>query len=205
MPSLLLGNLIAYFATLVVTHIAWPSRQCPPKLPMQTARLFMTSPPRPSLRSVPCHVFADLRLSSKMPTQIAKSIHIQTARSVLRRVSASLGRPLTRQRHTVCCLPFAESYPQLHSSAHHCQRLPSSLLIGNAPEHTPQPQHPAPRHFRSRLTTIRPGARGSMSELAMWHESRHIPDFAGCPSPHRTLGSLLIRKAHGSRPSETPG
>jgi hypothetical protein len=25
MPSLLLDNLIAYFATLVVTHIAWPS------------------------------------------------------------------------------------------------------------------------------------------------------------------------------------
>src|SRR6202034_2265037 len=42
---------------------------------------------------------------------------------------------------------------QLHSSAHHCQPLPSSLLIEMPRSKSPSPQHTAPRHFRSRLTT----------------------------------------------------
>lgn len=52
--------------------------------------------------------------------------------------------------------------PQLHSSARHCHRLPSSLLIENAsgrqwPAHSVWLRGPAPKHFRSRLTTSRQG------------------------------------------------
>jgi len=41
----------------------------------------------------------------------------------------------------------AESRPQLHSSAHHCQRLPSSLLIENASEQFVAPSAPGPEAF----------------------------------------------------------
>ena len=47
------------------------------------------------------------------------------------------------QRHVT----DAKSRPQLHSSAHHCQRLPSSLLIENASEQFLAPSAPCPEAF----------------------------------------------------------
>jgi hypothetical protein len=145
-------------------HVAEPTCKSGPTLPLSNWPSDADCPTLHDFSATPVAKKRALpRLRRPAPKlQSAISIHTQTARSVLRRVSACLGRPHTWQRHPVCCLPCAESCPQLHSSAHHCQRLPSSLLIENAPEHTPQPQHPAPRHFRSRLTTIRPDDEGRL-------------------------------------------
>jgi hypothetical protein len=57
---------------------------------MQTARLFLISSPSLSLSNVPCHGFANLRLTGKMATQSPLTILLLIAKLVLRPVPTSL-------------------------------------------------------------------------------------------------------------------
>ena len=115
----------------------------------------------------------------------------------------------------------AKSRLSLHSSAHHCQRLPSSPLIENASEHLSRTNHPAPRHFRSRLTTFRPrgmltsAVTANRKRVTLWNQAQRMAIFSDLRNPwqpYRTLsgpqtsalqtfarGSLRVQKRQGSK------
>jgi hypothetical protein len=124
----------------------------------------------------------DPSLSTSSPTVC------RTLWKISRQVRA--GSPLPRMptsRSNVSRLSIPDSSPRspvlnlaaAHSSAHHCQRLPSSLLIENASEQPSHPQHPAPRHFRSRLTASRTRA----SSFSPYPLTGKWPLHTGAPPP----------------------
>jgi len=82
----------------------------------------------------------------------------------------------------------AESRPQLHSSAHHCQRLPSSLLIENASEQFVAPSAPGPEAF--------PIKANDLLEIDFEHSSHELnrilsPNFVSASTAFRGPMVLL--------------
>ena len=72
----------------------------------------------------------------------------------------------------LCPIHAGQSGTELHSSARHCHRLPSSPLIENASEHLSRTNHLAPRQFRSRLTTTRPSGSRVGERFSDLHQLR---------------------------------
>ena len=83
-------------------------------LPMQPSRLLLIPTPPPSLSNVRRHIFAGLRLSSKITAQSPTATHIQTARLVLSQVPISLSNPsqMSEPCSSMCSLrPVSPSAP----------------------------------------------------------------------------------------------
>jgi hypothetical protein len=106
------------------------------------------SNPIQSLSNVCRHVFAHLRPNRKTTPLSPIRVSMQLTKLPLPRMPtphstlSRLSLPHSPQRS-----PRPSLAPQLHSSAHHCQRLPSSLLIENASGQFLAPSAPCPEAF----------------------------------------------------------
>ena len=118
----------------------WPSDANCPILPDPTTLQ--------SLSNVCQHVFARLRPHRKTTVLSLIPGCMQVTKLPLPRIPTSHST-LSRLSLPALFAAFtdAESRPQLHSSAHHCQRLPSSLLIENASEQSLAPSASCPEAF----------------------------------------------------------